>query len=85
MGFGVFIHRTDSIYEDSPAEQYQFPGQYLTRVQAVLEIGSSTMNLERSLQRVDISLSLRSLRLFEIPKRQACIWRLSNLEAISIS
>jgi len=34
MGFGVFIHRTDSIYDDSPAEQYQFPAQYLGRVQA---------------------------------------------------
>lgn len=34
MGFGVFIHRTDSIYEDSPAGQYQFPSQYLGRVQA---------------------------------------------------
>jgi len=33
MGFGVFIHRTDSIYDDSPAEQYQFPAQYLGRVQ----------------------------------------------------
>lgn len=34
MAFGVFIHRADSIYEDSPAEQYQFPRQYLSRVQA---------------------------------------------------
>src|SRR5437879_5966851 len=34
MGFGIFIHRTDSIYEDSPAEQYQFPSQYLRRVEA---------------------------------------------------
>lgn len=34
MGFGVFIHRSDSIYEDSPAEQYQFPSQYLRRVEA---------------------------------------------------
>ena len=33
MGFGVFIHRSDSIYDDSPAEQYQFPSQYLRRVQ----------------------------------------------------
>lgn len=33
MGFGVFIHRSDSIYEDSPAEQYQFPKQYLGRVE----------------------------------------------------
>ncbi|GES53251.1 hypothetical protein Rhsp01_58670 [Rhizobium sp. NBRC 114257] len=33
MGFGVFIHRSDSIYDDSPAEQYQFPSQYLGRVQ----------------------------------------------------
>jgi putative restriction endonuclease len=31
MPFGVFIHRTDSIYDDSPAERYQFPGQYLGR------------------------------------------------------
>jgi putative restriction endonuclease len=34
MGFGVFIHRSDSIYDDSPAEQYQFPSQYLSRVEA---------------------------------------------------
>lgn len=34
MGFGVFIHRTDSIYDDNPAEQYQFPSRYLGRVQA---------------------------------------------------
>lgn len=33
MGFGVFIHRSDSIYDDSPAERYQFPAQYLSRVQ----------------------------------------------------
>ncbi|MBL8591038.1 MAG: HNH endonuclease [Devosia sp.] len=31
MAFGVFIHRADSIYKDTPAEQYQFPSQYLTR------------------------------------------------------
>jgi putative restriction endonuclease len=36
MGFGVFIHRPDSIYDDSPAAQYQFPRQYLTRVEACL-------------------------------------------------
>ena len=36
MGFGIFIHRSDSIYEDSPAEQYQFPGQYLRRVEACI-------------------------------------------------
>jgi putative restriction endonuclease len=34
MGYGVFIHRSDSIYDDSPAERYQFPSQYLGRVQA---------------------------------------------------
>ncbi|RAZ90657.1 restriction endonuclease [Mesorhizobium hawassense] len=34
MAFGVFIHRSDSIYDDSPAEQYQFPRQYLGRVEA---------------------------------------------------
>lgn len=36
MGFGVFIHRSDSIYEDSPAERYQFPRIYLGRVEACL-------------------------------------------------
>lgn len=36
MGFGVFIHRADSIYDDSPAERYQFPSQYLRRVEACL-------------------------------------------------
>lgn len=34
MAFGVFIHRTDSIYDDVPSEQYQFPKQYLTRAKA---------------------------------------------------
>lgn len=33
MAFGVFIHRTDLIYDDSPAERYQFPAQYLSRAQ----------------------------------------------------
>jgi len=28
---GVFLHREDSIYNDLPAEQYQFPRQYLSR------------------------------------------------------
>jgi putative restriction endonuclease len=28
---GVFLHREDSIYNDLPAEQYQFPSQYLGR------------------------------------------------------
>jgi putative restriction endonuclease len=32
MGFGVLVHRSDSIYADSPAEQYQFPSQYLGRI-----------------------------------------------------
>jgi putative restriction endonuclease len=33
VAFGVFIHRSDSIYEDTPAERYQFPSQYRTRVE----------------------------------------------------
>jgi putative restriction endonuclease len=36
MGFGIFIHRSDSIYNDSPAEQYQFPSQYLRRAEACI-------------------------------------------------
>lgn len=31
MARGVFLHRTDSIYDDRPELQYQFPKQYLTR------------------------------------------------------
>ena len=34
MTYGVFIHRSDSIYDDSPAERYQFPAQYRARVEA---------------------------------------------------
>lgn len=33
MAFGIFIHRSDSIYDDVPSEQYQFPKSYLTRAQ----------------------------------------------------
>ena len=33
MAFGVFIHRTDSVYEDYPSTQYQFPKLYLSRVE----------------------------------------------------
>lgn len=36
MGYGVFIHRLDSIYDDSPAERYQFPSQYLGRVKSCI-------------------------------------------------
>jgi putative restriction endonuclease len=33
MGYCVFMLRPDSIYDDSPAERYQFPKQYLGRAQ----------------------------------------------------
>lgn len=36
MAFGVFIHRADSIYDDSPAERYQFPKPYLERASACI-------------------------------------------------
>ena len=36
MGFGVFIHRADSVYDDRPFEQYQFPRQYLARASECL-------------------------------------------------
>ena len=32
MAFGVLIHRSDSLYDDVPAERYQFPKQYLSRM-----------------------------------------------------
>ncbi len=44
MRFGVFIHRSDSIYDDSPAEQYQFPTPYLDRANAC--IGNWIVNYE---------------------------------------
>ena len=34
MAHGVFVHRADSIYEDSPSQRYHFPAQYLGRAQA---------------------------------------------------
>lgn len=37
MAFGVFMHRADSIYDDSPAERYQFPSMYLTRAQQCVD------------------------------------------------
>jgi putative restriction endonuclease len=37
MAFGVFVHRADSIYEDSPAERYQFPRQYPGRASACVD------------------------------------------------
>lgn len=33
MGLGVFVHRSDSIYDDRPEERYQFPRQYLSRIE----------------------------------------------------
>lgn len=36
MPKGIFVHRSDSIYDDSPAERYQFPRQYLSRVSACI-------------------------------------------------
>ena len=44
MAYGVFLHRTDSIYDDIPAEQYQFPKQYLSR--ALQFIGDWVVYLE---------------------------------------
>lgn len=44
MAFAVFMHRADSIYDDSPAERYQFPRQYLSRVTS--SIGSWIVYLE---------------------------------------
>lgn len=36
MGYCVFMLRPDSIYDDSPAERYQFPKQYLDRAKTAL-------------------------------------------------
>ncbi|MDJ1159628.1 HNH endonuclease [Chelatococcus sp. SYSU_G07232] len=44
MSYCVFMHRSDSIYDDSPAERYQFPKQYLGRAEA--SVGSWIIYLE---------------------------------------
>ncbi|HEV7659181.1 MAG TPA: HNH endonuclease [Allosphingosinicella sp.] len=36
MARGVFLHRADSIYDDRPEIQYQFPKQYLARAEALV-------------------------------------------------
>lgn len=46
MAFAIFMHRSDSIYDDVPSERYQFPKQYLTRVQEC--IGDWIVYLEPS-------------------------------------
>lgn len=46
MSFAVFLHRSDSIYDDSPAERYQFPPQYLRRIEAC--VGDWIIYLEPS-------------------------------------
>ena len=37
MAHGVFVHRADSIYEDSPSQRYHFPAQYLGRAQSCVD------------------------------------------------
>jgi putative restriction endonuclease len=37
MARGVFLHRADSIYDDRPAEEYQFPKQYLSRASQFID------------------------------------------------
>jgi putative restriction endonuclease len=46
MAFGVFIHRADSIYDDIPSEQYQFPAPYLSRAETF--VGDWVVYLEPS-------------------------------------
>ncbi len=65
MPFGVFLHRTDSIYDDSPAERYQFPRQYLERVKAF--VGDWIVYLEptNALTHTDDAGNLSSLARIE--------------------
>ncbi len=36
MGFGVFMHKDGSIYDDHPESHYQFPKSYLSRAQGCI-------------------------------------------------
>ena len=46
MGYAVFMHRSDSRYDDLPSERYQFPRSYLTRAQTC--VGDWIVYLEPS-------------------------------------
>ena len=46
MAHCVFMHKADSIYDDIPAERYQFPAQYLGRAEPC--IGDWIVYLEPS-------------------------------------
>lgn len=46
MPNAVFLHRSDSMYRDIPAERYQFPPQYIRRVQST--VGDWIIYLEPS-------------------------------------
>lgn len=46
MSYCVFMHRSDSIYDDTPAEKYQFPKQYLGRAEG--SVGDWIVYLEPS-------------------------------------
>jgi putative restriction endonuclease len=46
MSFAVLLHRSDSMYSDIPAERYQFPSQYLRRIEAC--VGDWIVYLEPS-------------------------------------
>ena len=38
MAHCIFMHKADSIYDDIPAERYQFPAQYLGRAEPSIRI-----------------------------------------------
>jgi putative restriction endonuclease len=46
MPYCIFMHRSDSIYDDTPAERYQFPKQYLGRAKG--SVGDWILYLEPS-------------------------------------
>ena len=46
MAYSTLLHRSDSIYDDQPSERYQFPPQYLRRMQQ--SVGDWIVYLEPS-------------------------------------
>src|SRR5947209_15683658 len=85
MGFGVFIHRADSIYDDSPAERYQFPSQYLGRVTACVGDWIVYYEPRKVAETRGYFAVAKVQQIIPDPSVSECISPLSSLAAISTS
>ena len=75
MGHGVLIHRSDSIYDDSPAERYQFPKQYLGRVQACIGDWVIYYEPRKAATARGYFAVAKVAQVYRIPRQPTCTWR----------